>query len=162
MRKFIIIIFYSAFSLVCLAMSVYAYDPGAPLRVKKVEFSVNKPKGLGIFELRDNNTFKKEEPVYVYVELSNCKPEKKSRFYHIRLTMDVDIYYEDGICVYSEDDANVVDRESLVKNTDSYLWTKIETSFLKEGEYKVEMSIKDENSTKETFALTRFMILDRD
>lgn len=133
------------------------YDSKAPLNVTKTEFCVDKPKGLGQFELRENNEFgEHDKEAHIYIEVSNCKTEKEDRYYHLRLSMDVDIYYEDGVLIFSQEDVNVFDRQSIRKASDAYLWARIDLSQLKEGEYKVEMTIKDLNSEKESFALRRF------
>ncbi len=133
------------------------YDPEAPLRVKRVEFCKDKPRGLGNFELKEENEFKKgDNQIYIYVEVDNCRSKKDGQYYHIRLAMDMDIYYEDGICIYSEEETNTFDYQSRRKDTDAYLWANIDASYLKEGEYKVEMVIRDLNSDKESFALARF------
>jgi len=137
------------------------YDTEAPLHVKKIEFCTEKPKGLGNIQLRESDEFTKEEPVFIYIELGNCKPEKDGSFYHIRLAMDVDIYYEDGRCIYSEEEANIIDRQVIRRSSDAYMYAKVETQYLKAGAYKIEMAIKDENAEKKAFALARFKIVER-
>lgn len=144
-------------SLIAPPAAAAEYDSKAPLYIKRVEFCLDKPKGAGAFNSRENNEFKKgDDEVYIYIEAQNCRPEKEGQYYHIRLAMDIDIYYEDGMRIYSEEGASAFDHQSIRRNTDSYLWAKIDASCLREGEYKVEITVRDENSDKEAFALTRF------
>jgi len=135
------------------------YDAAAPLKIERVEFSSDRPKGFGRFHLRDGGAFKTDEGVIIYIEVANCVSQRENRYYHTRLTMDVDIYYEDGIMIYSAKDVNYSDIQLSTRRNEGYIWTEIDTSCLKEGEYKVEMTVRDENSEKEAFALTRFRIL---
>ena len=133
------------------------YDTKGPLIIRNVELCEDKPRGLRHFESRDSNEFKEgDNEVYIYIEVSNCKPEKVDRDYHVNLALDINIYYDDGLCILSEEDANVFDYPSRKARTEAYLWVKIDATYLKKGEYKVEMTVKDENSDKEAFALTKF------
>ncbi|MBL7068560.1 MAG: hypothetical protein ISS34_01705 [Candidatus Omnitrophica bacterium] len=150
-----IIFIYAMASALCYG----EYDAAAPLKIERVEFLSGKPKGYGRFQLRDGDNFKKAEDVFIYIEVANCVSERETRYYYTRLTMDVDIYYEDGLKIYSVEDTNFSDVQFNNKRHEGYIWTKIETSYLKEGEYKVEMTIRDENSDKEAFTLTTFRIL---
>ena len=138
--------------------SVYAaYNSSAPLYVKKVEFCIDKPKGLGIFELRESNEYKKgENEVYIYLEVANCKQKRGTSDYYTSLSVDVDIYYEDGMLVFSEDEVNMHDARSVKRDSNGYLWVMINARYLKEGEYKIEMTIRDQHTKKEAFAVTRF------
>lgn len=161
MRRVVTLIILSFFLLGEHSIAAALYNPKGPLRVKKVEFCTYKPKGLGLFDLRKDNEYKRgDDEIYIYIEVANCKPERDNQYYHIRLAMDMDIYYEDGICIYSEEDVNTFDYPSLRKKTDAYLWAKIDASSLKGGEYKAEMTIRDENSGKEAFALARWKYRD--
>lgn len=135
------------------------YDPNAPLRVKRIEFCKEKPKGIGHFEPRENNEFNRaDSDIYIYIDVDNCRSEREAGAYHVRLTMDVDIYYENGMCIYTEETANTFGYQSRTKKNDAYLWTKIDGSYLRGGEYKVEMTIHDEIGDSEAFALTSFTV----
>lgn len=144
----------------CLPVKGYAYDSSAPLYVKRVDVCLEKPKGLGRFQPVADGTLRRgDREVFIYIELSNCKTRRKSNSYETSLAVDVAIYYEDGSCIFSEEEVSVFDYNTAKRDGDSYLWTKIDASYLKSGEYKVEMTVRDKNSKKEAFTLTKFKIL---
>jgi hypothetical protein len=133
------------------------YDSNAPLLVKRVEFCQDRPKGLGRFEQKTSNEFRTaDDKIYLYIELANCKQRRKENYFYTRLALDIDIYYEDGVCVFSERDVNVFDCRSARRRDNAYMWTKIDATYLREGEYKIEMTVRDETTDKEAFCLTRF------
>ena len=133
------------------------YDSKSPLLVKRVEFCQDRPKGLGRFEQKVGNEFTMTDSnIYLYIELANCKQRRERNYFYTRLALDIDIYYEDGICVFNEEDVNVFDCRSTRRSDNAYMWAKIDVTYLKEGEYKVEMTVKDETTDKEAFCLTRF------
>ena len=72
--------------------------------------------------------------------------------------MDIDIFYENGMCVYSQKDVKSFNPKSHRELSKAMLWVKIETRFLKPGEYKVEVKLRDENSGKEGFVIKKFKI----
>ena len=135
------------------------YDPEAPMHVRKISFAADKPSGLGRYVPLKKAEYANAEDVYIYIEVSNCKARKDKLYFRTTLAMDVEIYYEDGLKIYSHEEAASHDVLHPRKKNESYIWTKINTSLLEEGEYKVEMRITDENSDKEAFALTRFRVL---
>ena len=72
--------------------------------------------------------------------------------------MDMDIYFEDGMLVYSEKEVKSFNPRQQRKFSRAMLWVKIETRFLKPGEYKAEVMVRDEFSGKMGFALERFVV----
>ncbi len=158
------------------------YNPDGPLIVKKAQFCAVRPRGIGRIEALEKNVFKEDRrEVYLYIEVSNCKPVKKEEYYHAEFSIDVDIYYEDGICVYSKREANNFDcpRDPGGKEGSSagssgvelclchsgrgrssgYMWLKLDISDLRPGDYKIESTVRDINSKKKAFVLERFTIL---
>lgn len=139
--------------------SLAQYDPEAPMHVRQISFAADRPSGLGRYVPLKKAEYANAEDVYIYIEVSNCKALKDKLHFRTTLAMDVEIYYEDGLKIFSHEEAASLDVLHPRKKNESYIWTKINTSSLKEGEYKVEMRITDENSDKEAFALTRFRVL---
>ncbi|MEE8359420.1 MAG: hypothetical protein V3S04_00675 [Candidatus Omnitrophota bacterium] len=147
----------------CFLDTLYAahYKSRDSLRVVKIELCLDKPKGYGRYIPSGNNEFGKNDlDIYVYLEVENCKPARDANLFLTTLALDMDIYYNDGVCIYSQEEVNISINTSLANNSNSYIWAKIDTRYLKEGEYKVEMTVRDENSRKEAFALTRFTKID--
>lgn len=145
--------------LILMASSAAAYNPDSPLYVKSVMHCGDKPRGVGNYIEREGRSYKKgDDEIFIYVELNNCRSEKRDQFYHINLAVDIDIYYEDGIRVFSEYEANTFDYHNPRKLSEAYIWTKIDASGLKAGGYKVEMTVRDLNSKKEVLTVTKFEV----
>ncbi len=137
------------------------YKSRDPLRVIRVELCLDRPRGYGRYVPSENGEFGKNDlDIYVYIEVENCKPVRDANLFRTTLALDMIIYYNDGMCIYSQEEVNLSDNTSLANNSKSYIWAKIDTRYLKEGKYKVEMTVRDENSRKEAFALTRFTKID--
>jgi len=163
--KRVIVLFSLAFLFLGMALPICGaysgtYNPDGPLIVKKAQFCAGRPRGIGRIEALQGNAFKKDRgAVYLYIEVDNCKAVKKEKYYHAEFSIDVDIYYEDGILVYSEKEANNFDCPIQRGRNNGYMWLKLDISDLMPGEYKIELTVRDINSKKKAFVLERFTVL---
>ncbi len=137
------------------------YDIDGPLIIERVELCQEKPKGLNRFVPREKNEYirGKDNELYIYSEVANCKSIRERERHLISLSMGLDIYYEDGTSVYSQKDVTYTENQNNYMRSNGYIYVKIDLQHLKEGEYKVEMYIRDNNSEKEAFTVTGFRIL---
>jgi hypothetical protein len=139
------------------------YQPGDPLYVRATEICEAKPRGVGSFEAAGAGGFRRDDgPLYVYIELDNCKTEREGNLYYARLEMDVDLYYDDSDLVYSADETNYFDSKSVSAGNAAYTWAEIDISSMKAGDYKLEIVVRDVVSRKEAFTIARFSVIDKE
>ena len=135
------------------------YKPEARLFLKNLNFCISKPLGFRKFSPVSEKGVSVGEDTYLYAEVENCKSKKDGRYYYLDLVMDMDIYYENGTCVYSQKDVKSFDTKSLRKLSKSFVWVKIETRYLKPGKYKIEIRLRDNNTDKVGFALQNLKLI---
>ena len=133
------------------------FNPQARLQIKNLQFCAAKPSRMGRFKPVSEKGTKVGDDVYLYMEAQNCRSKRKGKNFSLYLIADMDIYHEDGMRIYSQKDVKSFMPESARNMSAAMLWIKIETIYLKAGEYKVELTIKDEYSEKTAFVIGKFM-----
>src|SRR4030043_2425241 len=95
------------------------YAAASEFRVTKVELIEERPKGLGYFKPRGNNEYKRgEDWILIYIEVAGCKTDREENFFKMRLAVDMRIYYEDSICVFDEEEANIYEYKTARNTND--------------------------------------------
>ena len=118
-KKIKIILMLAAMFFLAAGEAGAVYKPHSRLLLKNTAFSRSKPQGFGRLDRAGEQGIKKGEDVFLYMEVYNCRSSRPGKEYELNLVMDMDIYYENGQCVYSQKDVKSFSPKSIRDFTNS-------------------------------------------
>lgn len=121
----------------------------APLTFRRALFVASDPQGFGIFDIRENSTFKRTEPLIIYAEPMGFGYGRDGAIYVIDLALDLVITSPEGQELAKQENFATLTLRSRVPNKEFMAKVSYDFSALPAGTYAVTTVVRDKNSTKQ-------------
>jgi len=120
----------------------------APLSFRKALFVAADPKGFGVYEVRENAIFRRQDPLIVYAEPQGYGYGHDGDIFIIDLSLDFVITAADGQVIAEQKGFGALTMRSRVANKEFMAKVTYDFSALHPGDYEVTTRMKDKNSNK--------------
>jgi len=120
-----------------------------PLLLNNVQFVKSDDNTFGIYEPREEDSFRIDEPIYLYIEpIGYIIKENPESLYEFGFLADFTIESEEGIILGGQKDFAKLDFKSWNFNTEITLTFTYTISGLDHGKYKIVTQVRDKFSDK--------------
>lgn len=120
----------------------------SPLTIRRALFVAAEPGGFGIFDMRENNVFKRSEPLIIYSEPQGFSYGRDGELYVIDIALDFIIRGAGGNEVARQENFGSLTMRSRVANKEFMAKLDYDFAGLPPGAYAVTTVMKDRNSGK--------------
>lgn len=120
----------------------------APLSVNNLHFITNEPQGFGDFQPRADNVFDSIEPVRLYCEIIGPVAKKTGHVYHTAISYDFRVIGSSGQVLGGQKGLKALESESSFFSTDIMMYLTLNFKGLESGNFTLEMTLHDKNSSK--------------
>lgn len=120
----------------------------SPLLLRKYFFVAAKPGSFGVYDLRENSVFHKNEQLLIYAEPIGFGYGRDGEMYTIDIAMDFDVRSKDGTLIARQMDFGSLQFRSNVQNREFFANITYNFSGLKPGDYEVITTLRDKPSGK--------------
>ncbi|MEW6266303.1 MAG: hypothetical protein AB1641_24785 [Thermodesulfobacteriota bacterium] len=120
----------------------------APLSVRNATFVVEPPGGYGVYTPRAGDSFPSLEPLLLYCEPVGYTLKKTGDEYSSALTAGFAILDEKGTLLGGQPNFGLYENKSRNFGTEYMMYLTFNLKGLPAGNYKLQVTLKDKNSTK--------------
>lgn len=120
----------------------------APLGFRKAFFVASQPNGFGVYDLRDNSSFKAGEAMLIYVEPVGYGYKQDGNLFVVDLVADVEVKSADGKVLGGQKGFTKFGLKSRVKNREFYAFITYNFSGLTPGSYVASTTLADPSTGK--------------
>ena len=132
----------------------------APLSFRRTLFTAGTPTGYGIYDLRENNTFKRAEPLIIYAEPMGYGYGRDGSIYTIDLALDFVINDAAGKVIAEQKNFGTLSLRTRFPNKEFMAKVTYDFSGLPAGEYEVTTTAHDQASGKSGAFTMPFKLVD--
>jgi hypothetical protein len=132
----------------------------SPLLFRRALFSAGEPSGFGMYDPRDDNTFKRSEPLIIYAEPMGYGYGREGSLYLISLGLDFVITDTAGNTVASQENFGKLTFRSRFPNKEFMAKVTYDFSKLPVGDYSVLTRARDQYSDKSAEFTLPFKLVD--
>lgn len=130
----------------------------APLALNHFQFVQAPGEAYGVYRPRESNVYKPDEVVYIYSEPAGYTFKKEGDIYKFSLTADFLLMDGEGSVLGGQKNFATFGFQSRMPNTEFMLNLTYTFTGLTPGKYKIETTVKDDNSDKKTSKTLEFEI----
>jgi hypothetical protein len=120
----------------------------SPLLFRKTVFVASDPKGFGIYDLHDGDTFKRSEKIILYAEPVGYGYRKDGELNVIDLSLDFEVKAKDGRLIGGQKDFANPQLRSRVQNHEFFVKVTYDFSAVPAGQYEVRTTVNDKATGK--------------
>jgi hypothetical protein len=120
----------------------------SPLLFRKTVFVASDPKGFGIYDLHEGETFKRSESIILYAEPVGYGYRKDGELNVIDLTLDFEVKAKDGRLIGGQKNFANPQLHSRVQNREFFVKVVYDFSAVPPGQYEVKTTVNDKTTGK--------------
>lgn len=132
----------------------------APLSFRRTLFTAGTPVGYGIYDLRENSTFKRAEPLTIYAEPMGYGYGRDGSIYIIDLALDFQIRDSAGAVVAEQKGFGNLSLRTRFPNKEFMAKVTYDFSGLPAGDYEVTTTAHDQATSKSGSFTLPFKLVD--
>jgi hypothetical protein len=132
----------------------------SPLIIRKALFVAGEPGGYGIYQVRENSTFKRSESLVIYAEPQGYGYTSNNGLNGIEFVMDFAVSKRPGDKVAEQKAFGVLALQSLERNREFFAKITYDFSGLTAGDYDVTTTLTDKATQKTTSFSLPFTLTD--